>query len=127
MQKTGFGIVIKVKNLTVCKAFYRDILDLGNPVLDSSFQVEFQKGNSFSLLLEKQVWDQPPSSSRISWLFYEGDLEMIRKKMHVYGYPDPDGILTADYDKGTVLCRFSDPEGNSFYVPVLNNNQKRRR
>ena len=118
MKKTAFGIVIKVKNLTACKAFYRDILDLGEPVLDSSFRVEVRFEETFSLFLEKAPWDvsQSPVSARCAWFFGSGDAELIRHKMKAYGYPASAVTSTAEAD--IPFCRFTDPDGNPFYVPV---------
>ena len=78
-----FGIVIKVKNLTSCKAFYRDILNLGDPVMDSSFQVEFRCGGSFSLILEKSFWDETEFAGpgQIAWFYGPGNALDIQKKI----------------------------------------------
>ena len=117
MEKSGFGIWIRVRNLASCKAFYRDILDLGEPVLDGSYRVVFIQGD-FSLLLEKVPWETPlsPVSSRTAWFFTRGSSEAIRKKMTDYGYPIPPIPVNADRG-GYVFRRFEDPEGNPFYVP----------
>jgi catechol 2,3-dioxygenase-like lactoylglutathione lyase family enzyme len=117
MENKKTGIVIKVKNLTSCKAFYRDILELGNPVLDSNFRVEFQCGSSFFLILEKTPWDEPlqPASDRIIWLYQAADAKTVWSKMISYGFPVPE--LSEMVANGERLCRFADPEGNPFYVP----------
>ena len=119
MKKTSFGIVLKVKNLPACRAFYRDILQLGEPVLDSSFRVEFRFGEVFSLILEKNPWDTvlPLPGERVAWLFAAADAEKIRQRMIHYGYPAPETTV-ANAKAGMALCRFRDPEGNPFYVPV---------
>ena len=118
MKKSGFGIVIRVRNLTSCKAFYRDILELGDPVLDSSYRVQFVQGD-FSLLLEKVPWETPlpPVSARTEWFFSGGSSGIIGKKMIDYGYPVPSVPVNADKG-GDVFSRFEDPEGNPFYVPA---------
>ena len=127
MKKASFGIVIRVRNLTSCKAFYRDILDLGDPVLDSSYRVVFIQGD-FSLLLEKVPWETPlaPVSSRTAWFFRDGSAEAIRKKMNDYGYPAPLSPVNADKG-GDVFRRFEDPEGNPFYVPAERSDPFERR
>ncbi len=119
MKKPSFGIVLKVKNLPACRAFYRDILQLGEPVLDSSFRVEFRFGEVFSLILEKNPWDTvlPLPGERVAWLFAAADAEKIRQRMIHYGYPAPETTV-ANAKAGMALCRFRDPEGNPFYVPV---------
>lgn len=119
MKKTAFGIVLKVKNLPACRAFYRDILELGEPFLDSSFRVEFRFNEDFSLILEKDPWETalPPPGERVAWLYARGNAAMIRQRMTDYGYPVP-AEITADDHAGMALCHFCDPEGNPFYVPV---------
>ena len=118
------GIVIKVKNLTLCKAFYQDILELGEPVLESNFRVEFQCGNCFSLILEKTLWDTPlpPVSDRVVWLYQYTDARTVWMKMVSYGFQIPD--LSEAVANGERFCRFADPEGNPFYVPTADQNQK---
>ena len=116
MKKKRFGIVIQVKNLTSCKAFYRDVLELGDPVMDSNFRVVFQIGESFRLTLEKSPWDAelPAASERISWLCSE-NAQILCRRMKDYGYPIPDVSGTAEKN-GWLYCRFTDPEGNPFYA-----------
>lgn len=119
MKKTSFGIVLKVKNLPACRAFYRDILELGEPDLDSSFRVEFRSGETFSLILEKDPWETvlPPPGERVAWLYAGGNAEMVRRRMTDYGYTVPAADFPCDKG-GMALCRFCDPEGNPFYVPT---------
>ena len=115
MKKKRFGIVIKVRNLTACKAFYRDVLGLGDPVLDSNFRVEFRIEEFFCLTLEKSAWDAvlPPASGRVSWLF-DADAKTIRDRLKAYGYSVPS--LPDTEKQGETCCWFADPEGNPFYV-----------
>ena len=47
MKNSLFGVIIKVNDLDLCRKFYRDVLNLGDPVLDSSFWVEFQTDDGF--------------------------------------------------------------------------------
>jgi hypothetical protein len=53
MKNSSFGVIIKVNNIDLCRNFYRNVSNLGNPVIDSSFGVEFQINNEFFLMLEK--------------------------------------------------------------------------
>ena len=118
MKNCNFGIVIKVKNLTVCKAFYRDILGLGDPVQESNFRVEFNCGGAFSLFLEKKLFDEPihPGSVPISWYCSLGNASEIWEKMKTYGFADT--RMVVENKAGRSFCRFTDPEGNAFYVPA---------
>ena len=117
MENKKTGLVIKVKNLTSCKAFYRDILELGNPVLDSNFRVEFQCGNSFSLVLEKTPWDEPlqPVSDRIIWLHQMADAKTVWTKMVSYGFPVPN--LSEVVAKGNGYAVSPIPKATRFMSP----------
>ena len=113
------GIVIKVKNLTRSKAFYRDILGLGEPVLDSNFMVEVRCGDGFSLFLEKNLWEEPEvcAPRSVSWFYGAGNAREIQQKMRTYGFADSDDLIVEN-KTGRPFCRFTDPEGNAFYVPA---------
>jgi len=41
MNATRFGLILKVNDLDACRIFYRDLLQLGEPVLDSTFAVVY--------------------------------------------------------------------------------------
>ncbi len=119
MKNNNFGIVIQVRNLTACKAFYRDIIGLGDPVQDSNFQVEFRCGEAFSLFLVKNFWEEPlqlSGSSSVSWFYAGENAETIQEKMRTYGFSDDKAIV--ETKAGRSFCRFTDPEGNAFYVPA---------
>ena len=113
------GIVIKVKNLTRSKVFYRDILGLGHPVLDSNFRVEFRCRDGFSLFLEKDLWEEPErySPRAVAWFYDGANAREIQEKMRTYGFADSDELIVEN-KTGRAFCRFSDPEGNAFYVPA---------
>ena len=51
-ERSLYGIVVKVENLDLCRVFYRDILELGPPISDSNFWVEFRLQKDVSLVLE---------------------------------------------------------------------------
>lgn len=115
MNKNLFGIVIKVRDLELCRNFYRNILELGQPVMDSSFQVEFKAGGS-SLILVRKSWDcpLPQHSERIAWYFSAGNPDHIREKIFACGYRS---VCTISEKAGREMVMFTDPEGNPFYVP----------
>ena len=51
MKNNASSVIIKVKDIDICRSFYRNILKMGDPVVDSNFRVEFIMGNSAVLLL----------------------------------------------------------------------------
>ncbi|MCF6176506.1 MAG: VOC family protein [Victivallaceae bacterium] len=51
MENNASSVIIKVKDIDICRSFYRNILNMGNPVVNSNFRVEFIMGNHASLVL----------------------------------------------------------------------------
>jgi predicted enzyme related to lactoylglutathione lyase len=114
-QNSLHAVVIKVQNLNICRAFYRELLELGAPVMDSNFWVEFKIGASASLVLEQIVTGEivPEGRGRISWLCMVEDLEKMIKKLKENGY-DP---ISEEIDLlGMKTLQFCDPEGNQFVL-----------
>lgn len=111
MENLLFGVVVQVSDLDRCRTFYRDVLGLGAPVMDSTFRVEFRLDAQTSLFLEKSEVLDPPCGGHVSW---------------VYRPRDPDGVIRALTDAGCRMtagdlagfevCRFRDPEGNPFFI-----------
>ena len=124
MDTKIFGVVVRVRNLELCRAFYRDVLDLGTSLLDSNFWVEFRLGSS-RLCLEKIEWEDESapkedqggesssSSSGISWILMVKDLEDFANRIAAYGYAAESKACDSF---GFSLLRFRDPEGNPFLV-----------
>ena len=115
MQNSVYGVVIKVENLSVCRTFYRDILRLGPPVMDSNFWVEFKLNNSAFLLLEEAAQGEKLSNARgrVGWIcevenFME-TVDLLKEKGH-------DPIAREEERGGKKVLPFCDPEGNPFYL-----------
>ncbi|NQZ59453.1 MAG: VOC family protein [Lentisphaeraceae bacterium] len=49
MNDRSYGIIISVADLDRARAFYRDVLGLGAPVVDSNHWIEFQMENGLIL------------------------------------------------------------------------------
>ena len=114
MKKNFVEIVVRVNDLDLCRIFYREVLQLGDPVLDSGFVASFRISGSALLTLEKT--DAPfleHAGAATSWRFGVSDLKALRERMYYGGYElkqDPSG----DFWRGT------DPEGNVFLVCEAN-------
>ena len=108
------AFLVRVSNLDSCRSFYRDVIGLGSPVMDSGCWVEFRSGG-VSVLLEKCEWGErvPPASGRVSLMLTVDSIEAFSKRMTDAGYPE--GADSADRFGYRVKC-CSDPEGNLFYV-----------
>lgn len=109
------GFILKVRDLPKCRAFYRDVLQLGNPVTDSNFRVEFQLHASSArlVLCRAREEEQLPESSRAAlWIVPENpnlQLDILAS----CGYtPLADEL---NFLRPGVKC-FRDPEGNPFYL-----------
>jgi hypothetical protein len=64
MENNASSVIIKVKDIDICRSFYRNILNMGDPVVNSNFRVEFIMGNNASLLLlQESLHDIKPSKN----------------------------------------------------------------
>jgi len=115
MENLIYGIAVKVRNLDLARAFYRDALDLGSPLMDSNFWVEFRLGDSASLVLEKVLDDEmlPDPVGRISWIFKTDEVEAIVARLRKFGYEPK---FEEQERIGVKVYEFRDPEGNPFLV-----------
>ena len=110
MKNKFVEIVIRVNDLDGCRIFYREVLQLGDPVLDSGFIASFRLSDSTMLTLEKtDAQFLEHAGAATSWRIGVSDLNALRERMQYGGYE-----LKADpsYD----FWRGTDPEGNVFLV-----------
>lgn len=108
------AFLVRVSNLDACRTFYRDVIGLGAPVMDSGCWIEFRSGGT-TILLEKCEWGEqvPPASGRIAFMLTVDSIEAFFKRLTDSGYPE--GADSADRFGYKVKC-CRDPEGNLFYV-----------
>ena len=118
MDKTNFSLVLRVRDLQKCRAFYRDTLLLGSPVLDTPFWVEFQMCESGKLCLESVQGERDAAHPDMApvWMM-EADEELL-EHLTASGYRLPEQN-TADVE-GHPVTAFRDPEGNVFYLTAKN-------
>lgn len=115
MDNPLYGIALKVRNIELTRSFYRDVMELGSPMVDSNFWVEFRLGDGVPLILEKALEDEalPESCGRISWIFKTSNVEPVVERLKLFGYePKCEAIERI----GLKLYEFRDPEGNPFLV-----------
>ena len=114
METLRFGIVIRVRDLELCRQFYRDQLHLGEPAADSTFAVEFRPSESFSLRLEQSdAHYLEHASAATSWVVECDDPARLREELENAGMPVAafkDERSSGDY------FRCEDPEGNLFFI-----------
>ncbi len=115
MRSAKFGIVLRVRDLTKCRAFYRDVLDLGNPVIDSNFQSVFALGGDSSLCLQTEDSgdSMPAAAGRMALVLIPEDAESIAERLESGGWTVRSREKGAP-GSGVLECR--DPEGNLFYI-----------
>jgi predicted enzyme related to lactoylglutathione lyase len=103
-----------VQEIGKMKAFYKDVLKLGEPVVDSNFWIEFRVCGNGVLILEQsgnvvkskvkhgQSWLMPVADFNATVAHYkEMEVWQVRPPVEVPGY------RTATY---------ADPEGNTFTI-----------
>ena len=115
-QNSLYGVIVKVKNLNVCRSFYRDMLNMGPPVMDSNFWVEFKINTSASLILEKAVTGEklPEGEGRIAWMCAVDDIKETMLRLEENGYKP---ITEKENEKiGVKVYKLYDPENNPFYI-----------
>ena len=114
MKNSSFGVIIKVNNIDICRNFYRNVLNLGDPVTDSNFCVEFQINDNFFLMLEKtDARFLEHESSAVSWSCEVASITDVRYNARLHGYQLNMNKRTHE---GEVLYRCQDPEKNIFYL-----------
>ncbi len=107
------GIIIKVKNIDVARDFYRDVLDLGNPIVDSNFWIEFKLGN-FVLALELfEKYESQDNVSNILFFYEVESINIFKKKLARNGHAD---FFIEEEKLGITILKCKDPEGNIFAV-----------
>ncbi|MDD2403754.1 MAG: VOC family protein [Victivallaceae bacterium] len=117
MKKSRFAVILKVANLDLCRFFYQNILNLGEPEMNSSFRVEFRTGEDCSLILELKSADEVSNAADsqlpLAWKIRVDDLTELKERLLDYGYEAP---LKAKDFNGEFLLGCKDPEGNIFYL-----------
>lgn len=114
MENHGFGIIIRVNDLNLCRMFYRDILKLGEPFFDSSFLVQFKLSSDFSLTLESSsAAFLEHASSATAWFLSHSDPDQLNSDLVNAGYPALENAIRFGNE---VIRRGRDPENNIFYV-----------
>lgn len=109
-RKEFVEIVVRVNDLDGCRIFYREVLQLGDPVLDSGFVASFKLSETTMLTLEKT--DAPfleHAGATTLWRFATPDIKALAERMNYSGCEfkcDPSGAF----------WRGTDPEGNVFLV-----------
>jgi predicted enzyme related to lactoylglutathione lyase len=108
----AYGTLVRVMDLPRLKAFYRDVLDLGQPVVDSNFWVEFALPGDGLLVLERCENIIPNTDGRnICWLLPVEDFGASKSRLDKH---DLTPIHPPVKIPGVLAATYTDPEGNPF-------------
>jgi catechol 2,3-dioxygenase-like lactoylglutathione lyase family enzyme len=119
--KKLYGVLIRVKNIDQMRSFYRDVLLMGPPEVDSNYWVEFKLSDDLNLILELIENEQlpginpPPSPPEGSVLFvYKiNDLDEFARHLETNKLSP----ISEEKERfGKRVIRYMDPEGNHFYL-----------
>ena len=112
--RAGSGVLIRVKDLKTLRYFYRDILKLGEPKVDSDFWVEFSAPDGSRIILEKsEATYLEHHASATTLVLATPHLDEIRQAMCSHNYHISDDLKL---HPGEAFYRGEDPEGNIFYL-----------
>lgn len=112
--RAGSGVLIRVKDLKTERYFYRDILKLGEPVVDSEFWVEFSAPDGSRIILEKSEASYLEHlTSATTLVLATPYLQEVRQEMNSHKYPISEELKL---HPGEAFYRGEDPEGNVFYL-----------
>ena len=113
------SFVLSVADIAVERAFYRDVVGLGEPVMNSNVWVELRIGDC-SFCLEQAAPNKAPlpPHSRIEFLFFVDSLDGFEKRYRALDFPgasaEGEGIPCGHM--GIRALQYADPEGNLFRV-----------
>ena len=116
-MKARINLVLQVADIAAERAFYRDVVGLGEPVMNSNVWVEFKLDGGASFCLEQTAPNKPPlpPHSRTEFLFFVDSLEEFGKRYRSQKNTDaPDGVPCGQM--GFHAVQYPDPEGNLFRV-----------
>jgi len=109
--------VLSVNDIVTERAFYRDIVGLGEPAMNSNVWVEFKLDGACSFCLEQAAANkaQRPAQGRAGFLFFVDSLDEFRKRYLAAPFS---GISEGSpcEQTGYRAVQYSDPEGNLFRV-----------
>ena len=123
MKETGqhdarfYGAILRVEDLAASRTFYAEVIGLGEPVVDSSFWVEFQvvPGQMVLALQQAPVSAEGEAEPvrNVAWCLETSDVEaFVRRLARDNVHP----LRTERSPNGRRTLTFLDPEGNPFAI-----------
>ncbi|MBR2374244.1 MAG: hypothetical protein IKA87_08465 [Lentisphaeria bacterium] len=108
------AVVIKVNDFSLCDHFYRDVLQISQPEMLSSFGAVYKLSADFTLYLVKSdAKFLEHASAAVCWSFETQDMAALEKRLADAGFNLAKESFTIGCEE---FRRGSDPEGNPFFV-----------
>jgi len=111
------SFVLSVADIAAERAFYRDVVGLGEPVMNSNVWVEFKLDGGCSFCLEQAAATKAPvpPHGRTEFLFFIDSLDDFEARYRALGLRDAAEGTHCD-QMGVRAVQYPDPEGNLFRV-----------
>jgi hypothetical protein len=110
-----FGIVIRTTDMQRSRFFFRNVLMLGEPELDSNFWLRFALPGGGHLFVEASP--APPvmleGYRRMPWVYQPKNPKKVLASLEKAGHDTEAKVLEQG---GMILHRVADPDDNIFFV-----------
>lgn len=109
--------VLSVNDIVAERAFYRDVVGLGDPAMNSNVWVEFRLDGACSFCLEQAAANKAhrPAQGRTCFLFFVDSVDEFRKRYLAVPFSGASEGSPCE-QTGYRAVQYSDPEGNLFRV-----------
>ena len=113
MDDRSYGVVINVDDLGRARHFYKEVIGLGAPVVDSNNWIEFQMPNGLILGLQHQAKASKEKAGSTLWVLFHDKYDEVKERLSSaevkpLKVPAPPLGMRAEV--------FADPEGNRFVL-----------
>ena len=117
MAQHRASFVLSVADIAAERAFYRDVVGLGEPAMNSNVWVEFKLDCGCSFCLEQAAPNKAPvpPHARTEFLFFIDSLDSFDARYHAHGFRGAADGVPCD-QMGIRAVQYPDPEGNLFRV-----------
>ena len=111
------SFVLTVADIAAERAFYRDVVGLGEPVMNSNVWVEFRLDGGSSFCLEQAAPNKEPMPphGRTEFLFFVDSLDEFEKRYRAQDFRGASEGVPCGH-VGIHAVQYPDPEGNLFRV-----------
>lgn len=109
-ENIRIGVLLKVRDLDASRWFYREILKLGEPVIDSTFAVEFESAPRLRLEKSAASYLDPATSPLVLTVDADNPAQLLERLERA-------DIPFEEFNRpGGRFLRCLDPDGNSILI-----------